>query len=84
MELSLTSLLLIGVVIFVAFYVIKFIVSPLIKLVAGILVFILAIFVLQRFFQVDLSFITDFFNQYFNFSDWISNLINTIKSFLAK
>jgi hypothetical protein len=90
MELTLTSLLLIGVVIFVAFYVIKFIVSPFIKLVAGILVLVAAIYVLQHFFQFDLSFMTNFLNKYINFNEWvakfgwITNLMNTMKPFFVK
>jgi hypothetical protein len=77
MELSLTSILLIGGVVLLAFYVIKFIVSPFIKFVAGVIVLIVAFYVLQQFFQLDLSFIKDFLNKYINFNEWIEK----IKSF---
>ena len=86
MEFNLTSLLLIGVAIFVVFYVIKFIVSPLLKLIAGIVAFVAIIFILVYFFHLDLIFVMDFLNKYLNFDkwtlgfNWVTNLLNKISS----
>jgi len=90
MDLNLTSILLIGGIVLAVFYIVKFIVSPLVKFVAGILVFVAVIFALQYFFKFDLSFVTNFLNQYINFNEWVAkfswiiNSINVIKSFLPK
>lgn len=53
---DLNSIIVIIVAIVVAYFVIKFIVSPLIKAIAGIIIFLVAIYILQRYFNLNFNF----------------------------
>lgn len=48
---DITSLITIIIVAVAAYYIVKFIVSPLVRLIAGILFFLVVIYILQRYFS---------------------------------
>ncbi|MFA6190319.1 MAG: hypothetical protein WC711_02265 [Candidatus Staskawiczbacteria bacterium] len=87
-----TLLIEIVIAIIVAYFLIKFIVSPLIKLVVGILAVLTIIYLLQRFFGFDIDKITEPFGISLNSSEWgqnfswiinpINYVINQIESFI--
>lgn len=74
------------------YFVIKFIINPVIKAVAGIVVFLILIYLLQRFFNFDLERILTPFGISFNMSAWgqglgwivqpINAIIDQIKSII--
>ena len=65
-----TSLIVIVAIIVVIFIFIKFIVSPIIKVIVGIITFLLLIYVLQRFFGFDLTRIFGPFGSYLDLTKW--------------
>ena len=68
-----TSLIEIVLVIIVIYLFIKFIVSPIIKAIVGIIIFLVAIYLLQQFFGFDLSKVLAPFGITFNSSNWGSS-----------
>lgn len=83
MDFNLIMAVSLGVVI--AYLAVKFIVSPLLKIVFGIAMFLTAIFILQKFFNFDFGQTFGSFDSYFDISKWTS-LLNPIllpvKSFI--
>lgn len=81
------SLIAIAVAIAVIYFIIKFIVSPLIKLIAGIITIAIAVFVLQKYFNVDFGQIFGPFSQYVNMDklmQYFGWIINPVSSFLKQ
>jgi hypothetical protein len=77
---DLTSIIIVVIVIAVVYLFIKFIVSPLMKLIAGVLIFVVLIYVLQRFFNLNLNQLP--FGESLNFNKWISSF-NWITNLLS-
>jgi hypothetical protein len=69
-----------GVVVAVlAFVIIKFIVSPIIKAIAGIIALLLLIYIIQHYFKLDLNKYFGPLAPYLNmFFDWLNNWLNKI------
>ena len=90
---DITSLIEIGVVIVVAYILIRFVVSPALKSVAGILIILVFIYVLQQFFGFSLdqilapfgiSFSADHITPLFNpFLNFLNQGIDSIKNFFG-
>jgi putative flippase GtrA len=90
---DITSLIEIAVVIVVIYFFIKFIVSPIVRIAVGIIILIVFIYLLQRFFGFNMDQVLSPFGVSLNPSkwniniDWISNPVNSIidqiKSFLS-
>jgi len=87
-----TSLIEIVIAIVAAYFIIKFVVSPIIRAVLGIIIFLVAIYLLQRFFGFNLDQILAPFGISLNSSKWGLNLnwilgpanyyVDQIKTFL--
>lgn len=77
---DLTSIITIVVIIAAIYFFIKFIVSPIIKLVVGIVAFLVILYVLEHFFNINLYEIFGPFGKYLDISNLgansISNFIN--------
>ena len=67
---DLTSLIVIAVAIIAIYFFIKLIISPLLKAVAGIIIFLVTIYLLQRFFGFDLSNVLSPFGISLNLGKW--------------
>ena len=67
---DISSLIAIVVVIVVIYYLIKFIVSPLLKAIAGIVFLLVAVYVLQHYLNFNLSNILGPFAKYLDVSTW--------------
>jgi hypothetical protein len=90
---DLTSLIEIVIVIVVIYFFIKLIVSPVIKLILGVIIFLVAIYLLQRFFGFNLDQVLAPFGISLNSGKWGLNLnwilgpanyyIDQIKTFLT-
>ena len=88
-----TSLIEIIVAIFVIYFFIKLIVSPVIKIILGIIIFLVFIYILQKFFGFNLNQVLTPFGISFNSSKWglglnwllgpINYFIEQIKTFLS-
>lgn len=79
------SLLSIAIIIVVIYFFVKFIVNPLIRVIAGIIIFLVIIFVLQNFFNVNVNQILGPFGKYLDFNTWNINLngvINLISRYI--
>ena len=74
MNLDLTSLIEIVIVVVVIYFFFKFIVSPVIRVIFGIIVFIILISLLQRFFGFNLDQVLAPFGISLNSSSWGLNL----------
>jgi len=89
---DLTSLVAIAVIIVVIYFFLKLIVSPLIRVILGIVIFIIALYLLQRFFGFDVNKVLSPFGISVP-SDWIVDIgtifgpfnyyIEQIKSFAS-
>ena len=75
---DLNSIIAIVIAVVVIYLFIKFIVSPIFKAIFGIITFIILIYILQRFFNFDLSQILGPFAKYVNLKSfsWIFSPIN--------
>jgi len=77
MDLTLSSIIVIIVVIAAIYLLIKFVINPIAKIITGILIVLLIIYVLKNYFSIDVaSYIT--YGEWLNFDTWL----NWIKSFL--
>ena len=84
---DLTSIIEIAVVIAIVYFLIKFIVSPIIKALVGIATLIILVSILQRFFGFNLDQVLAPFGISFNSSKWGLNLdwfLNPINYYLNK
>ena len=89
---DLTSIIVIVVVIAVIYLAIRLIVSPLIKAVLGVIIFLVALYILQRFFNFDLSRVLGPYSGYLDFNkvtpylNWATDpanyYIDQLKTFL--
>ncbi len=87
-----TSIIEIVVVVAIAYFLIRFIVSPVIRLVFGIIIFLIVVTLLQRFFGFDIDQILSQFGIHLNLNKWILSFnwilgpadryIDQIKNFL--
>ncbi len=71
----------------VIYFFVKLIVSPLIKVVVGIVVFLIIIYVLQHFFNFDLTGAFGPFGKYLDIGNWGINFnvaINQIENYIEK
>lgn len=77
---DLTSIITIAIAIAVVYFFIRFIVNPIVKIITGIIVFLVALYVLQRFFNIDVYNMLGPWGKYLDISkigtDWLSNFIN--------
>jgi hypothetical protein len=80
---DINSLIIIAVAIAVVYFVIKFIVSPIIKLVAGIIIIAVAFFILQKYFNVDFNQILEPLFQYAGVKK-LMEYLSPISSFFSK
>ena len=71
---DLTSIIEIAIVIVVIYFFLKFIVSPIIKIIVGIIIFLVLVYLLQRFFGFDLSQVLAPFGISSKLSSWNLNL----------
>lgn len=63
---------------------IKLIVSPLIKAILGVIIFVAVIYVLQHFFNIDFSTVLGPFGKYLNLTNWnidFSGIIRQIENY---
>lgn len=84
---DINSLIAIAITIAAVYFVIKFVVSPLIKLIAGIVIIIAAIFILQNYFHFDFGGIFGLFSQYVNYDklmQYFGWIINPVSSFFKQ
>jgi len=82
---NLMSLLPIVIGVVVIYFFVKLIVSPLVKIIAGIIIFLVVIFVLQNFFNVNFNQMLGPFGKYLDFNAWNINLngvINLISHYI--
>jgi len=70
---DITSIIEIIIVIAVIYLVIKFIVNPVIKIILGIIIFLVAVYVLQRFFGFNINEILAPFGISLNMGKWAFN-----------
>lgn len=85
-----TSLIEIIVVIVIAFFIIKFILSPVIKIIFGVLIILIVLHLLQQFLGFDIDIFLSKFGVNLNLNSWLlnfnwlfgplDNLINQIKN----
>ena len=64
------SLIIIIVVIIAIYFFIKLVVSPLLRAVAGVIIFLLAIYVLKQFFNFNLDNVLGPFAKYIDIGSW--------------
>ncbi len=82
---TLISLLPIVIIIVVIYFFVKLIVSPLIRIITGIIIFLIIIFVLQNFFNIDFTKIFGPLGKYLNFETWnidLNGIINLIGKYV--
>ena len=89
---DLQSIIVIVVAIVIVYFFVKLVVSPLVKVVLGIITFLIALYVLQHFFNLNLNNALGPLSSYLNLNKWGVNLnwilaqvfsyINSILSFL--
>jgi hypothetical protein len=72
---DITSLILIVVIVVAIYLFIKFVVSPVVKIILGIIIFLILIYLLQRFFGFNLDQILTPFGISLNLSKWNFNWI---------
>ncbi len=85
MDFNLIITISLGVII--AYLAVKFIVSPLLKIIFGIAMFLGAIFILQKFFNFNFSQTFGPFDSYFDINKWNSlfaPVFSQIKSFIEQ
>jgi DNA integrity scanning protein DisA with diadenylate cyclase activity len=69
------------VVVVVIYLLIKYIINPIVKIISGILTILLIIYILQKFFNINIiQFIPQEYAQYLNFDTWA----NYIKNFVSQ
>jgi len=77
MELTLSSIFVIIIAITAIHFLIKFIISPVTKIISGILIILLIIYVLENYFSISIANYIPY-GQWLNFDTWI----NWLKSFI--
>ncbi len=71
---DITSILAIAVALAVVYFFIKLVVSPLFKAIIGVAVFLIIIYVLQRYFNFNFDSILGPFSKYLDIKNWDVNL----------
>lgn len=71
---NITSLITIAIVIVVVYFFVKFIVSPLLQILCGIIIFVIAVYILQHFFSINFYDLLGPAAKYIDVQSWISNI----------
>lgn len=84
---DITQILIIAVAIFIIYYFVKFIISPVLKAIAGIIFFLIIIYILQHFFNLDLSKTLGPLATYLDLGEWagwIGQLFNLANQYIGQ
>jgi len=79
MEITFSTIITIVVVAAVIYFLVKYIINPIVKIISGILTILLIIYILQKFFGINvLQYIPSEYGRYLNFDTWVGFIKNWI------
>lgn len=77
---DISAIITIVIAVAAVYFVIKFIISPLLKLIAGIVILLVAIYILQRYFNLNINQYLGPFSGFLNVDAWVKGFFWVINS----